>query len=56
VDTANFVGYVLWSLWLIVFAAVLLVRSRRRSAVAVPAADSGIIPAPRPSAPSDVRN
>ena len=30
VDTANFVGYVLWSGWLVVFAVVLLTRSRRR--------------------------
>ncbi len=29
VDLANFAGYVLWSAWLVVFAAVLLVRSRR---------------------------
>jgi hypothetical protein len=28
VDQANFVGYVLWSLWLIYFAVVLLLRSR----------------------------
>ena len=28
VDMANFVGYVLWSLWLLAFAAVLLVRHR----------------------------
>ena len=28
IDTANFFGYVLWSLWLIAFAIVLLVRSR----------------------------
>jgi hypothetical protein len=29
VDTANFAGYVLWSLWLIAFGVVLLVRERR---------------------------
>ena len=28
VDTANFVGYVLWSVWLIAFAGVLVVHSR----------------------------
>jgi hypothetical protein len=28
VDTANFVGYVLWSVWLVAFAVVLVVRSR----------------------------
>ncbi len=33
VDTANFVGYVLWSLWLVAFAAVLLVRARRGTLV-----------------------
>jgi hypothetical protein len=36
VDTANFVGYVLWSVWLILFAIVILVRQGRRSAVPVP--------------------
>ena len=29
VDTANFFGYVLWSLWLIAFGVVILVRERR---------------------------
>ena len=29
VDTANFFGYVLWSLWLIAFGVVLLVRERQ---------------------------
>ena len=29
VDSANFIGYVLWSVWLIVFAAVIVVRERR---------------------------
>lgn len=29
VDLANFVGYVLWSLWLVAFGIVLLVRARR---------------------------
>src|SRR3954454_19321227 len=38
VDTANLVGYVLWSVWLVLFAVVLLVRLRRGSAVPVPAA------------------
>lgn len=32
IDTANFFGYVLWSLWLIAFAVVILVHDRRRSA------------------------
>jgi hypothetical protein len=40
VDTANFVGYVLWSIWLVAFAAVLVTRGRhlapgRAGAVAV---------------------
>jgi hypothetical protein len=29
IDTANFLGYILWSLWLIAFGVVLLVRERR---------------------------
>jgi hypothetical protein len=29
IDDANFVGYVLWSLWLVVFGGILLVRARR---------------------------
>ncbi len=29
IDTANFLGYVLWCVWLIAFAVVLLVRERR---------------------------
>jgi hypothetical protein len=33
IDTANFFGYVLWSLWLIAFGVVLLVRERRAGAV-----------------------
>ena len=32
VDTANFFGYVLWSIWLIAFGVVLLVRERRVAA------------------------
>ena len=38
VDLANFVGYVLWSGWLVVFAAVLAVRSRRSAALVAPPA------------------
>jgi hypothetical protein len=34
VDEANFVGYVLWSVWLIAFGVVLLVRAPRMVAVA----------------------
>jgi hypothetical protein len=29
IDTANFLGYVLWSIWLIAFGVVMLVRARR---------------------------
>jgi hypothetical protein len=50
IDTANFVGYVLWSVWLVLFAVVLLVRHRRR------VAGSGTLPTPRPSAVTDVRS
>ena len=32
VDTANFLGYVLWSVWLIAFAVAILVRERRVAA------------------------
>lgn len=32
IDTANFIGYVLWSVWLIAFAVVMLVRERRPAA------------------------
>lgn len=42
VDTANLAGYVLWSGWLIVFAAVLILRHRRRSTVPVQPAAAGV--------------
>ena len=32
IDTANFFGYVLWSIWLIAFAVTILVHERRRAA------------------------
>jgi hypothetical protein len=32
IDTANFIGYVLWSLWLIAFGVVILVHERRQAA------------------------
>ncbi|MCW0215840.1 MAG: DUF4386 domain-containing protein [Pseudonocardia sp.] len=35
IDLANFVGYVLWSGWLVAFAIVLLVRDRRPAAAGV---------------------
>jgi Domain of unknown function (DUF4386) len=31
IDTANFLGYVLWSVWLIAFAVVIVVHERRRA-------------------------
>jgi len=34
VDTANFLGYVLWSIWLIAFGVVILVRERRGATAA----------------------
>jgi hypothetical protein len=42
VDTANFAGYILWSVWLIAFAAVLILRHRRRSTVPVQPAAAGV--------------
>jgi hypothetical protein len=37
VDTANFIGYILWSLWLIAFGAVIVVHERRaRTSPATP--------------------
>src|SRR3954466_164583 len=42
VDTANLVGYVLWSVWLVLFAVVLLLRHRRRAAVSVLPAAAGV--------------
>ncbi len=38
VDFANFVGYVLWSVWLVAFGICLLVRARRVAADPVPTA------------------
>jgi hypothetical protein len=40
VDTANFFGYVLWSLWLIAFGLVLLARERRSANVAATPANT----------------
>jgi hypothetical protein len=36
IDTANFFGYVLWSVWLIAFAVVIVVRERRRASAPSP--------------------
>ncbi len=38
VDTANFFGYVLWSIWLVAFAVVILVHERRSAAAPSPLA------------------
>lgn len=38
IDTANFVGYVLWSLWLLAFAVLLLVRRPGSAATSSPQA------------------
>jgi hypothetical protein len=35
IDTANFLGYVLWSVWLIAFAVVILVHARRSATTPV---------------------
>jgi hypothetical protein len=37
VDTANFLGYVLWSVWLVAFAVVIFVHDRRRATARVAA-------------------
>jgi len=36
IDTANFLGYVLWSVWLIVFGVLILVHERRTTHAAAP--------------------
>jgi hypothetical protein len=36
VDTANFIGYVLWSVWLVIFAVLILRQSRSGAAAAEP--------------------
>ena len=40
IDTANFFGYVLWSLWLIAFGVVILLRERRAGALSPAAVTS----------------
>jgi hypothetical protein len=42
IDTANFAGYVLWSVWLITFAVVLFRRHRSRSTVPIQPATAGV--------------
>jgi hypothetical protein len=36
VDSANFIGYVLWSIWLVIFAMLILRHSRSRATAAEP--------------------
>ena len=40
IDTANFFGYVLWSVWIVVFGVLLLVRRRAGTAAKVATADA----------------
>jgi hypothetical protein len=42
IDSANFIGYVLWSVWLIAFAVVILVRERRRSTAPAPVSQTAV--------------
>jgi hypothetical protein len=42
VDTANFAGYVLWSLWLVAFAGLLLARAPRSVPAFIPAARGAV--------------
>jgi hypothetical protein len=43
IDTANFLGYVLWSVWLIALAVVILVHERRRTTSPAPTSASAVI-------------
>src|SRR3954454_19805853 len=42
IDTVNFAGYVLWSVWLIAFAAVLILQHRRRPPLPTQPAAAGV--------------
>ena len=42
IDSANFIGYVLWSIWLIAFGVVILVRERRVAAEPATAARAAV--------------
>ncbi|MEA2363812.1 MAG: hypothetical protein QOD71_2957 [Thermoleophilaceae bacterium] len=42
IDTANFLGYVLWSAWLIALAVVILVHERRRSTSLTSTSPTGV--------------
>jgi hypothetical protein len=35
-DTANFLGYILWSVWLIAFGVTILVHERRTATLSTP--------------------
>ena len=37
IDNANFIGYILWSIWLVIFAILLLRRPRTSAPAAAPA-------------------
>jgi hypothetical protein len=41
IDTANFFGYILWSIWLIAFGVVIFVHERRPAAVPAPGVTVG---------------
>jgi Domain of unknown function (DUF4386) len=43
VDTANFFGYVLWSIWLIAFGVVILVRERRATDSAAASEQAAVV-------------
>jgi hypothetical protein len=43
IDTANFLGYVLWSVWLIAFAVVIVVHERRRATSAAAATSASAV-------------
>jgi hypothetical protein len=42
IDTANFFGYVLWSVWLIAFAVVIVVHERRRAGAPASASQGAV--------------
>jgi len=42
VDTANFFGYILWSIWLIAFGVVMLVHERRARVATPPSTGAGL--------------
>jgi hypothetical protein len=42
IDAANFFGYVLWSVWLIALAVVVLVHERRRTTSLTSTSQAGV--------------